>query len=221
MPETSSYETERHRPSTSPVNPSRMPVTSASRSRIPFLTTARITAFRPGPSPPPVSRPSRSLRRAMREVIEPAASLITGYSMSALLWFAAALLAQEPATLDALMARHKEAAQKAKTFDELTASARSTLAAVLKLLEAKPDAATAARARAIASDICADLEDYDGAEAHAKAFLETWPKHAQAPMIKLNLGQVRTAAGRDAAARESFQSLISDHPQDDFVPEAR
>ena len=141
--------------------------------------------------------------------------------MSALLWFAATLLAQEPSTLDALIARHTEAAQKAKTFDELTASARATLAAIQKLLETKLDAETAARARAIACDICADLEDFDGAEAHAKAFLNAWPKHAQAPYVQLNLGLARTAAGRDAAAREAFQSLLNDHPSDERAPEAR
>jgi tetratricopeptide (TPR) repeat protein len=142
-------------------------------------------------------------------------------TMIATLALAAVLLAQDPPDLDALLSRHQDAARKAKTYDELTAAARATLAEIVKLLGGKIAPETAARARAIASDICADLEDYEGAESHARTFLETWPKHEQAPLIKMNLGQILVAAGRDSAAREAFQSLIRDHPQDTRVFEAR
>jgi tetratricopeptide (TPR) repeat protein len=141
--------------------------------------------------------------------------------MWATLGLAALLMAQQPATLDALMARHTEASRKAKTFDELAGLARKTLADLLKFLESKPDAESAARARAIAADICTDLEDYDGAEAHLKAFLDAWPKHEQIPHIKMTQGQIRAAAGRDAGAREAFQSLVQDYPKDPRVFDAR
>ena len=140
--------------------------------------------------------------------------------MLATLSLAVVLLIQEPVTLDGLLSKHADASRQAKTFDELAVLARKTLAEILKLMETKLEAETAARARAIACDICADLEDYDGAEAHAKVFLETWPKHKEAAFIKMTLGQVRAAAGKDAAAREAFQSLIRDHPEDSRVFDA-
>ena len=141
--------------------------------------------------------------------------------MIATLGLAVVLLAQQPATLDGLLEKHAEASRQAKTFEELAVLARKTLAEILKLLESKPDAETAARGRAIAADICADLEDYDGAETQAKAFLEAWPKHKEAPLLKMTLGQVRAAAGKDAAAREAFQSLVRDHPEDPRVFDAK
>ncbi|HZL71996.1 MAG TPA: hypothetical protein VFC86_06025, partial [Planctomycetota bacterium] len=88
--------------------------------------------------------------------------------MIATLGLAVVLLAQQPATLDGLLEKHADASRQAKTFEELAVLARKTLAEILKLLESKPDAETAARGRAIAADICADLEDYDGAETQAK-----------------------------------------------------
>lgn len=141
--------------------------------------------------------------------------------MLATLSLAAVLFTQDPGTLDAILARHSDTIRRAKTYEDLVVAARNTLAEVVKLLEKPPDEESAARARAIASDICGDLEDYDGAEAHARKFLEKWPAHSKAPIIKMQLGQILVAAGRDAAAREVFQSLVRDHPQDPRVFEAR
>ena len=141
--------------------------------------------------------------------------------MIATLCLAAVLFAQEPGPLDALLARHGEAIHKAKTYEELAAAAKNTLDGIVKLLDSNPDAETAARGRAIAADICADLEDFDGAELHARKFLDTWPKHARVAMIKWNLAQVRAAAGRDASARDAYETLIRDHPDDPHVFEAK
>src|SRR5688572_6984114 len=141
--------------------------------------------------------------------------------MLATLGLAAILFTQDPGTLDAILARHGDTIRRAKTYEDLVAAARKTLTEVVKFLEKPPDDESAARGRAIASDICGDLEDYDGAEAHARKFLEKWPAHSKATLIKMNLGQILIAAGRDAAAREVFQSVIRDHPQDPRVFEAR
>ncbi len=141
--------------------------------------------------------------------------------MIATLSLAAILLAQEPGPLDAILSRHADTIQKAKTYDDLVGAAKNTLAEIVKLLESGPDAESAARARAIASDICVDLGDFDGAEAHARKFLETWPKHAKAAQLKMSLGQIRSAAGRDASARNAYQAFIQDHPDDARVFEAR
>ena len=141
--------------------------------------------------------------------------------MIATLCLAALLLAQEPGPLDALLARHEDSIRKAKTYDELVVAARATLAEIEKFIKTGPDAESAARARKIASDICADLEDFDGAEAHVRAFLEAWPKHPGAPLVKMSLGHIRTAAGRDASARDAYQVVIRDHPDDSRALEAR
>jgi TolA-binding protein len=141
--------------------------------------------------------------------------------MIATLTLAAVLLAQAQSPLDALIARHAEAVRKAKTFDEITAATKKTLAEILKVLESKLDSETVARARAIAADICGDLEDYDGAEAHARAFFEGWPKHEQTPLVRMNIAQIRLAAGQDAKAREAFESLFRDFPKDSRLFEAK
>ena len=47
------------KPSSGPFQPSRKPMNSCPYSLTPFRTTARITAFNPGQSPPPVSTPIR------------------------------------------------------------------------------------------------------------------------------------------------------------------
>jgi tetratricopeptide (TPR) repeat protein len=141
--------------------------------------------------------------------------------MMTTLSLAVVLLAQDPLQLDAILSRHQDAARRAKTYDELAAAARATLGEILKMLDAKPDAEAAARGRAIASDICGDLDDFAAAESHARTFLETWPKHEQAPLMKLNLGQILVAAGKDEAAREALQTLVRDHPEDPRVFEAR
>lgn len=141
--------------------------------------------------------------------------------MIATLCLAAILLAQEPGPLDALLSRHKDAIRRARTFDDLTAVAKNTLAELTKLLDSTLDAESAARARAIACDVCADLGDFDAAEAHARKFLDSWPKHSRAPQMKMTLGQLRTAGGRDAAARNAYQALILEHPNDERVFEAR
>lgn len=141
--------------------------------------------------------------------------------MIATLTLAAVLLAQGPSPLDTIIARHGDALRRAKTYDDLTAAARATLAEVVKFIDSKPDSESGARARAIACEICADLEDYDGSEAHARAFFEGWPKHAQVPTVLMNLGQIRLAAGRDAQARESFQALVRDFPTDARLFEAK
>ena len=52
-------------PSSTPRQPSRKPTTSSPCSPIPLRTTARITALRPGQSPPPVRMPMRM--RFLRE----------------------------------------------------------------------------------------------------------------------------------------------------------
>ncbi|HKS16354.1 MAG TPA: redoxin domain-containing protein [Planctomycetota bacterium] len=141
--------------------------------------------------------------------------------MIATLTLAALLFAQASRPLDDLIARHTEAVRKAKTFDDISAAAKKTLADIVKFIESKPDSESAARARAIACDICADLEDYEGAEAHAKAFFEGWPKHAQASLVRMNLGQIRLAAGQDAKAREAFESMIHDTPKESQLFEAK
>jgi tetratricopeptide (TPR) repeat protein len=141
--------------------------------------------------------------------------------MIATLCLAAILLAQEPGPVDALLSRHQDAIRRAKTFDELTAVAKNTLAELAKLLDTKLDPESAARARAISCDICADLGDFDAAEAHARKFLDSWPKHPKAPLMKMTLGEVRTAGGRDAAARSAYQALIQEHPNDELVFDAR
>jgi hypothetical protein len=52
---------ERHRePSSGPFQPSRKPRNSCPCTSTPFRTTARMTAFRPGQSPPPVRTPMRT-----------------------------------------------------------------------------------------------------------------------------------------------------------------
>lgn len=141
--------------------------------------------------------------------------------MIATLCLTAALLAQEPGPLDDILSKHADTVRAAKTYDELTAAARRTLEEIVKFLDGKPDAESAGRARAIASDICAGLEDFDGAEKHARAFLESWPKHSQAPHVLMNLGHIRSAAGRDAAARDAYQTLLREHPDAPRAFEAR
>lgn len=136
--------------------------------------------------------------------------------MFATLTLAAVLLAQSAESLDAILERHKETIRRAKTFDELAAAARKTLGEVEKLLQKPPDAESGARGRAIAADICSDLDDPAAAEVHLRKFLDSWPAHAKAPMIRTTLGQVLIAAGKDAAAREVFQGVARDHPEGAF-----
>src|SRR3954447_2474605 len=57
MPETARSERPRNVPSTRPRQPSRMP-TQSQPSASELRTTARLTAFSPGQSPPPVSKPT-------------------------------------------------------------------------------------------------------------------------------------------------------------------
>src|SRR6478735_7764106 len=47
------------RPSMTPRHPSRKPTSSSPKAPSPLRTTARMTALRPGQSPPPVSSPTR------------------------------------------------------------------------------------------------------------------------------------------------------------------
>src|SRR5688572_13607876 len=141
--------------------------------------------------------------------------------MIATLTLAAILLAQQAGPLDALLARHGDAIRRAKTYDELAAAAKSTLAELTKLIESPPDAESAARARAIACDILGDLGDFAGAEHQARKFLETWPKHEQVALVKMQLGQVLLSAGRDADARDAFQAVVRDHAGDPRAFEAK
>jgi hypothetical protein len=141
--------------------------------------------------------------------------------MFATLTIAAVLFAQAADTLDTILDRHRESIRRAKAFDELAAAARKTLGEVEKFLQKPPDAESGARGLAIAADICSDLDDLPGAEAHLRKFLETQPSHAKAPMIKTNLGQVLIAAGKDAAAREVFQGIVRDHPEGAFHAKLR
>src|SRR5580700_10937189 len=59
MPRTASTSRTMVSPSSGPRQPSRKPMNSMSCSATPVRTTARITAFRPGQSPPPVRTPTR------------------------------------------------------------------------------------------------------------------------------------------------------------------
>src|SRR5688572_30153357 len=102
--------------------------------------------------------------------------------MFATVTLAALLFVQAAETLDAILARHGETIRRAKTFEELTAAARKTLGEVEKFLQKPPDSESAARGRAIAADICSDLDDHAAAEAHLRKFLESWPRHEKAPM---------------------------------------
>src|SRR5487761_1198679 len=54
-------------PSSGPRQPSRNPTNSNPYSATPLRTTARITAFRPGQSPPPVSTPTRMWPRVEQD----------------------------------------------------------------------------------------------------------------------------------------------------------
>ena len=61
MPRVDSIVSSSYAPSIGPRQPSRKPTISRPWSSMPRRTTARITAFRPGQSPPPVSTPIRTL----------------------------------------------------------------------------------------------------------------------------------------------------------------
>jgi peroxiredoxin len=141
--------------------------------------------------------------------------------VNSIVMLAALVLLQQPGPVDAIWSRHSENVRKAKTFDEITAVARKTLAEIVALIDSKPEAETAARARAIAVDISADLEDYAAAEGHARKFLEEYPKHSQVPLLKMNLGQILSAAGKDAEAREVYQAFVRDHATDTRAVAAR
>src|SRR5882762_3075300 len=66
MPRTAGMSRVLVRPSSGPRQPSRKPTNSYLYSGTPLRTIARITAFRPGQSPPPVSTPMRTARRLSR-----------------------------------------------------------------------------------------------------------------------------------------------------------
>jgi tetratricopeptide (TPR) repeat protein len=141
--------------------------------------------------------------------------------MKALLLAAAILVSQDGGSLEAIVNRHKEAVRKAKTFDDGISAARATLAEIEKFLETARDGEPAARARFIAADLSARLDDFAGAAAHARKFLETWPKHAQAALVRMELAHALVADGREGEAREVYESLIKEHADDPRVLEAR
>jgi len=141
--------------------------------------------------------------------------------MKALLIAAAILFSQDGGSLEAIVNRYKEAVRKAKTFDDGISAARATLAEVEKFLETTRDGDPAARARYIAADLSALLENFKGAADHWRKFLETFPKHAQAALVRMELAHALVADGREGEAREAFEALIKEHPDDPRVLEAR
>jgi len=141
--------------------------------------------------------------------------------MKGLLLVAAILALQDAGSLEAIVTRHKTAVLKAKTFDEGLAAARVTLAEIEKFLEKTREGEPAARARYIAADLCARLEDFAGAASHARKFLEAFPNHVQAPLVRIELAHALVADGREGEARESYEALIKNHPEDPRVLEAR
>src|SRR5215467_13703170 len=76
MPRTAGMSSGTVSPSSGPRQPSRKPMNSYPNSVTPRRTTARMTAFRPGQSPPPVSTPTRILGLPL--VVSPERVAVTG-----------------------------------------------------------------------------------------------------------------------------------------------
>jgi len=141
--------------------------------------------------------------------------------MRTLLILAATLLPQEASTLQDLLNRYTEALRKAPGPEERDVAARAALADVQKFIATAKEEESASRARKIAGDLCRALEDHGGAADHFRKFLETWPKHPKAALVRMDLGHELLAAGQEAAARAAFEEVVRENPADPRVFEAR
>lgn len=141
--------------------------------------------------------------------------------MRTLLILAATLLPQEAGSLQDLLNRYTEALRKAPGPGERDALTRTALGDVQKFIATAKEEESASRARKIAGDLCRALEDHGGAADHYRKFLEAWPKHSKAALVRMDLGHELLAAGQEAAARAAFQEVVREHPADQRVFEAR